>query len=344
MYPANNPLQILRPFSIRLHSMQSFTKYFLIGILCLSAQNGLAQKIAILDSLTTEPIPFATISFGDGLGTFGDDDGTFIFSKKRYPDIDTLFISAMGYAEKKVIFNTSLTEVLLRPEVSQLSEIIVSAPKTGKFKFKKQKADTHTDLFACWLPTVESEVAVLFKRYDGKATQISKFYLPINAEREYKSKGKGDFATIFRIQYYDNKNGSPGAAIPYTETVFAINEKEDKVFELDVLSKSVFIPGDGIFISLQVLGYAKKDGRLAQTKQYREVKTPRGVQKISTSFRPLLPFVKGASHQNTYVRRIFMNDKKWQVFDTTYNKNSKLIKNGNRNYGMGAEFKVWEDK
>ncbi|QCW99204.1 carboxypeptidase-like regulatory domain-containing protein [Aggregatimonas sangjinii] len=323
--------------------MRCILKQFLFCLFFLLTYTGLAQKISIRDSLNSAPIPFATISFGDGHGTFADEEGTFTFSKKRYPDIDTLFISALGYAEKKVVANTTLTKVLLRPEASQLSEVIVSAPKTGKFKFKKQKAETHTDLFACWLPTVESEVAVLFERYEKKASQISKFYLPINAEREYKSKGKGAFATIFRIQYYENKGGAPGTAIPYSETVFSIDEKEDKVFELDVLPKAIFIPEDGLFVSLQVLGYAKNDGRLAQTKQYREVKTPRGIQKISTSFRPLLPFVKGASNQNTYVRRIFLNNKKWQVFDKTYNKNSKLIQTGNRNYGMGAEFKVWED-
>jgi len=145
------------------------------------------------------------------------------------------------------------------------------------------------------------------------------------------------------VQYYENNSGTPGAPIPYEEAVFAIDEKEDKVFELDLLSNAIFIPESGIYISLQVLGYAKKDGRLAQTKQYREIKTPRGIQKISTSFRPLLPFAKGEPGQKTYVRRIFLNNKKWQVFDKRYNKNSKLIQNGNRNYGMGAEFKVWDN-
>jgi len=105
----------------------------------------------------------------------------------------------MGYAEKKVFFEPSLKQIHLKPEIAQLSEVIVSAPKLGKFKLKKQKALTHDDLFACWLPTVESEVAVLFKRYESKATQISKLHIPINAERNYKSKGKGNFATIFRI-------------------------------------------------------------------------------------------------------------------------------------------------
>jgi len=301
-----------------------------------------AQNIRVIDSTDNTVIPFATISFGNGLGTFADEDGNFLFSEKKYTDVDTLYVSAIGYTEKAVIIDPSTKSVLLRPEVSQLSEVIVSAPKEGKFKFKKQKGQTHTDIFACWLPTVESEVAVFFDRYEDRATQISKLYLPINAETEYKSKGKGKFATIFRIQYYENRGGAPGGAIPYENLVFSISEKEDKIFELEVLSKSIFIPENGIFISLQVLGYANKEGRLVDSKKYREIKTPRGVQKISTSFRPLLPFVRGLPNQSTYVRRIFLNNKAWQIFDRTYNKNSKLIQTDHKNYGMGAEFKVWE--
>lgn len=317
------------------HTIQALTILFPI-VIC-------AQTITIRDAQSKEIIPFATISFGDGMGNFADEEGQFEFSKEKYSDVDTLFISAMGYSEKSVPTLALLEEVLLNSEVSQLSEVVVSAVKTGKFKFRKEKAITHTDLFACWLPTVESEVAVLFKRYEANPTQISKLFLPINAESEYESKGKGKFATIFRVQFYENSNGSPGNAIGYENVVFPINEKEDKVFELDVLSKSIYIPESGIFVSLQVLGYADDDGKLVQTKKYREVKTARGVQKISTSFRPLLPFTNKLIGQNTYVRRVFLNDKKWQIFDKSYNERSKLIQSGHRNYGMGAEFKVFEN-
>jgi len=315
----------------------------LLLLLFLITHSIFTQDIQIVDSLDLSAIPFATISFGDGLGTFADEEGRFAFSKKKYSDIDSLFVSAIGYAEKGIKIDSSIQKVSLRAEVAQLSEVIVSAPKEGKFKFKKQKGQTHTDVFACWLPTVESEVAVFFDRYENRATQISKLYLPINAEREYKSKGKGKFATIFRIQYYENLGGSPGAPIAYENIVFSISEKADKIFELDVSSKSIFIPKNGIFVSIQVLGYANNQGKLVDSKKYREIKTARGVQKISTSFRPLLPFVKGLPNQSTYVRRIFFNNKKWQVFDRTYNKNSKLVQSGNKNYGMGAEFKVWEN-
>lgn len=302
-----------------------------------------AQQITIADSLNKEPIPYATISFGNGLGNFADEDGNFTFSKEKYSDVDTLFISAMGYTEKAVLTNALPKNIALKPEVSQLSEVIVSASKQGKFKLRKLKPKTHTDIFASWLPTVESEVAVLFKRHEGKPTQLSKVLLPVNAESKYKSKGKGKYATVFRINFYDNYNGLPGDPAGYENVVFHMNEKVDKIFELNLEANSIYIPKTGLFVSIQVLGYANAKGRLAQTKQYREIKTARGIQKISTSFRPLLPFTKDLVGQNTYVRRVFLNNKKWQIFDRSYNERSKLIQTGHRNYGMGAQFKVFEN-
>lgn len=312
-------------------------------IILLFANGIVAQTITIRDSFNSEPIPFSTISFGNGLGNFADEEGQFKFSKDKYKDVDTLFISAMGYAEKAVLTNVLPESVLLKPEVSELTEVVVSATKEGKFKFRKQKPLSHGDLFASWLPTVESEVAVLMKRYEDKPSQISKLLLPINAESKYKSKGKGNFATIFRVNFYKVLDGFPGEPIGYENIVFSIDEKEDKVFELNMLEKSIYIPENGLFVSLQVLGYENSKGRLAQTKQYREIKTVRGVQKISTSFRPLLPFTKELPMQNTYVRRIFLNKKQWQVFNKSYNAKSKLIQTGHRNYGMGAELKVYEN-
>ncbi len=304
----------------------------------------MAQKFQVIDEVLKVPISFATISFGDGRGTFAGEDGVFDFPKEKYPDIDSLHISAIGYTEKGFSTKEIPTTIALQPEASELSEVIVTAPKRGKYKTKKQKPVTHEDIHTSWLPTVESEVAVLFKRYEGESTRIAKILLPINAETQYKSKGKGKFATIFRIQFYKNDNGLPGKAIVHEKIVFAIDQDTQKIFELDIQSKQIFIPEEGIFASLQVLGYADDNGKLMQSKKYREIKTKRGIQKISTAFRPLLPFTNEFPLQKTYVRRIFLNNKKWQVFDETYNENSNLIKSGFRHYGMGVTFHVFEEK
>jgi hypothetical protein len=315
----------------------------LCALLLLCVLPVLGQKSVILDEQSKEPVSFATISFGDGRGTFAGEDGGFLFTKKKYADIDSLFISAIGYQEKGIATADLPLKILLSPETNFLSEVIVSAPKKGKFKTKKLKAETHQDINACWLPTVESEVAVLFKRIEGKSSKIAKLLLPVNAEAQYKSKGKGKVSTVFRIQFYENSGGKPGLPFPHEKIVFLVSDEEDKVFELDILSKRIFIPENGIFASLQVMGYADKEGKLAQSKKYREIKTRAGIKKISTAFRPLLPFSNDRPQQKTFVRRVFLNNKKWQVFDERYNENSNLIQGNHRNYAMGAVMHVYQE-
>lgn len=317
-------------------------KYLLCLFLCCNAALW-SQSSVILDAQTKEPVSFATISFGDGRGTFAGDDGRFSFTRKKYADIDSLFISAIGYKEVDVATIAIPPSILLSPETNLLSEVVLSAPKKGKYKTKKIKAATHQDINACWLPTVESEVAVLFDRIEGKSSKIAALRLPINAEAQYKSKGKGKVSTVFRIQFYENDGGKPGLPFPHEKIVFLVSDQEDKVFELDILSKRIFIPNNGLFASLQVLGYADKDGKLAQSKKYREIKTRAGIKKISTAFRPLLPFSNDSPSKQTFVRRVFLNNKKWQVFDERYNENSNLIQGNHRNYAMGAIIHVYQD-
>lgn len=317
-------------------------RLFLIIILSLSTHAAFSQAMQVLDNESKTPVSFATISFGDGRGTFAGENGDFTFEKAKYSDIDTLFISAIGFQNQAVATQNLPPKVYLIAEASQLEEVILIAEKKGKYKKKKLKETTHTNYYNCWLPTVESEVAVFFERQEGKSSKIAQLWIPINSEKKYRKKGNLKFSTLFRIQFYKNKNGLPGSPMIHKEIVFRVSEQDDEMYDLDLQSHEIFIPKDGLFASLQVLGYADAKGKLIQTKKYNEIETPRGIQKVSVTFRPLLPFTDALPNQKTYVRRIFFNNKKWQVFDKTYNKNSVLVKTGNVNYGMGALLHVYQ--
>lgn len=312
-------------------------------LVCLISVPLFSQNLHILDKVNQEPVSYATISFGDGRGTFAGDLGEFAFQKKKYADIDTLFISAIGYKESAFSTKNLSNKLFLTPEASQLEEVVLTAEKTGKFKKKKLDETSHINYFGSWLPTVESEVAIFFAREQGKSTKISQLKLPINSEKKFRKKGNLKFSTLFRIQFYKNNNGFPGKAIVHKDIIFRITEEDDKMYELDINKYQIFIPKDGIFASLQVLGYADNQGKLIQTKKYNEIETPRGFQKVSVTFRPLLPFTEKLPNQKTFVRRVFFNNKKWQVFDKTYNVNSNLVKTGFVNYGMGALLHVYQE-
>ena len=318
-------------------------KYIFSLVMVLIASHMLGQTTYVLDAVSKTPVSFATISFGDGRGTFAGEIGEFTFIASKYKDIDTLYISAIGFKDQAVATATLPSKILLAAEASQLSEVIVTAEKKGKFKKKKYKETTHTNYYNCWLPTVESEVAVLFNREEGKSTKIAQLWIPINSEKEYRKKGNMKFSTLFRIQFYKNDNGLPGTPVIHGDIIFRVSEQDDEMYELDISKYQIFIPKDGIFASLQVLGYADNKGKLIQTKKYNEIETPRGIQKVSVTFRPLLPFTSALPSQKTYVRRVFFNNKKWQVFDGSYNEHSALVKTGNVNYGMGALLHVYQE-
>lgn len=314
--------------------------------LLLCSLTGFAQKTSFLDAETKEPVSFATISFGDGLGTFANAKGEFTFDQERYADVDSLFISGMGYKPLAIATSSLKPEYLMKQDVDELKEVMLVVPKTGKFKRKQQKPISHSDYFKSWLPTVESEVAVRFNRVDGQSTQITTLLLPVNTEEEVQGKKQRSrpFSTMLRVQFYENQDNLPGREIPYGNIVFTITEAFDKdVFELDVESYNIFIPEDGIFVSIQVLGHADENGILIESKKYNEIKTRQGIKKISITFRPLLPFTNELSGEQTFVRRIFFNNKKWQPFNFDYNPNSKLLLDKHNNYGMGAKFHVYQE-
>ncbi len=324
-------------------------KYLSFLIFIISIQLGFSQTF-VKDSLNNQPVSFATIDFGNGYGTFADEEGKFYYSEKLYKGIDTLAISALGYKKKKVATNQLGNTVLLNQESSMLEEVIVTATPKGKYKLVTLKPNGHEDYFKCWLPTIESEIAVFFPNNSPNTKRISKLLLPIKTEaknwdKRHKDKHeKRPFSTLFRVQFYDNNNGLPGDVLTYEKILFIANQDTDPIFEFDVTNSNIIIPEDGIFVSIQVLGYTDKEGKLLPNKKYKEVETKRGTVKVSTTFRPLLPFTDQIASKQTYVKRIFHNNGEWVLFDQKNIKNSNLLKAGLNNYGMGLKVEVYKDK
>ncbi|NQY28157.1 MAG: hypothetical protein HRT69_01660 [Flavobacteriaceae bacterium] len=305
-------------------------------------------QITIQDKETKEPVSFATISFGNGNGLFADDEGKFVFTKKLYRDIDSLYITSIGYKELKMVTDSLPSVITLEPLADQLQEIIVQVKPKGKFKMRKVKPTLHEDYFKCWLPTIESEIAVFFPNEEKKTKQITKLYLPIKTEasdwskRKRSNTKKRSFSTLFKINFYENNEGFPGDILSYEKVVFRVTQESESVFELDITKNDIFIPKEGIFVAIQILGYTDKLGKLLPNKKYQEVKTRKGIVKVSTTFRPLLPFTNEISSKRTYIKRIFLNNNKWIRFEKKNIANNKLLAAGLNNYGMGMEMKVYQ--
>lgn len=320
----------------------------------LFAFNLMFGQIRVTDSVTKYPVSYATISFGNGNGIFADDEGLFVFNKKLYPDIDSLFISALGYKTLKLASTELKPIILLHPQVDELDEIVIDVTinklKQKPYKTERLKPYLDDDYYNCWLPTIESEIAVFFPNKDQRPKKIASVQFPIALEsrdwnkRKRSNTDKKRFSTLFKVQFYTNADGKPSKVLTYETIVFRATETNGDFYDLDVSNYDIFVPKDGFYVSLQVLGYTDKAGKLLRNKKYKEIKSKNGVVKIPTNFRPLLPFTDKMDSPRTYIKRVFINGNDWQQFNTDSGIKSSLLQKGLINYGIGVDFDIYKPK
>lgn len=324
-------------------------KGIFIFIIALIVNCSIYAQTVILEEKSKQPVSYATVSFGNGQGIFADDDGMFIFNKKLYPDVDSLFISALGFKDLKISTVDLPKTLLLETHADELDEVVLRAKIDRKFNEETFKPYLDDDYYKCWLPTIESEIAVFFPNNSENLIKIAKVLFPITLEsrdwekRQKKNADKKPFSTLFKVKFYNNDNGFPGEVLTNDVIVFRATEKMGDVFGLDVLNHEIFVPKDGFFVSLQVLGYTDAKGKLLPNKKYKEIKGPDGVVKIPTNFRPLLPFTDKVDGNQTFVKRVFINSNQWVAFEKGAIA-STLLKAGLNNYGVGVTYRVYQDE
>lgn len=111
------------------------TLFFCFGILfSATGQNELTGQV--LDSLTRQPVPFANVFFANtSIGTVTDDQGGFVLRNFKSGKYD-LIVSFVGYKkfEKSLTFSeqAQTLNVVLKPEATQLNEVVVSPDFTQR--------------------------------------------------------------------------------------------------------------------------------------------------------------------------------------------------------------------
>lgn len=320
---------------------------FWLFIFCIVSKA--SSQTTIIDAETAYPVSYATVSFGDGQGLFADNDGLFIFTKKLYPDVDSLYISALGYKAISLSTSDLPKTIKMSIELNELDEVLLTAKINRKFKKETLKPYLDDDYYKCWLPTIESEIAVYFPNTNDKLKKITTVRFPISLEsrdwnkRKRANADKRKFSTLFKVKFYANDNGLPGRVLTYSNIVFRVTEKNGDEFELDVSENDIFFPNDGFFVSLQVLGYTDPNGKLLPNKKYKEIKSKNGIVKIPTNFRPLLPFTEKIDGYRTFIKRVFINDNKWVQFKKGNGIESSLLRSNINNYGIGLSFNTYKD-
>ncbi|MDX1469956.1 MAG: hypothetical protein R3213_00540, partial [Flavobacteriaceae bacterium] len=153
---------------------------FLISIFTLP-QIVISQS-RILSAETKFPVSYATISFDNGYGMFADDEGYFVFTEKIYPGIDSLHLSALGFKDVTVS-SMNLPEIIyMEEEPAELQEVVVRAFIDRSFDKETIKPYLDDDYYKCWLPTIESEIAVYFSNNGPQTKKITEVHFPLALE------------------------------------------------------------------------------------------------------------------------------------------------------------------
>jgi hypothetical protein len=101
--------------------------YFLLLVLISFNLKAQSKKIKIIDSISFDPVPFATIFFSNNNGIISDEDGLFELIPEQYSKKDSLFVSSMGFEPKQFsldIFNDSI--IRLVPKTISLKNVVVT--------------------------------------------------------------------------------------------------------------------------------------------------------------------------------------------------------------------------
>ena len=89
--------------------------------------NGQSKKIKIIDSLSLESIPFASVYFSNNNGLISNEEGFFELIPEQFNIGDTLFVSSLGFKTKRIPLEFLTDSIIrLKQESITLKNVIVT--------------------------------------------------------------------------------------------------------------------------------------------------------------------------------------------------------------------------
>lgn len=196
-------------------------------------------KGVVKDSISGEPIPFVNIWVdNETIATTSEADGSFSFDLKGEK---VLVFSALGYEIKKV--SSKNDEILLKPKVLELKEVIIEQPKFNK----EIEIGNFSKLSGYHISgDLEWSNAKYFK-YETNYEQ-TKFVKKIKITTRSKVNNAKFKIRIFTV----NKDGYPEGDLLYEDIIVTVKKgKRNNV--IDISNIKLVFPEEGLFVAYEVL-------------------------------------------------------------------------------------------
>ena len=205
-------------------------------------------QIQVVDSLSSEPVPFTHIlAVKNNKIVISNHDGYFFLDSLRFND-DSLIISSIGFETKKIAVKNlhASSKILLIPKQQQLDEVVV-VQKKGKYKLRKLG--------------ITKTPRKLFPQY-GMTSQngtIQAVYIPNN----YSAPGVLKYVNVyitdqgfpnayFRIHVYDVSllEIKPGKELTSSNIVES-GTKGNEWVQFDLIDERIMIRENGCFVGIE---------------------------------------------------------------------------------------------
>lgn len=257
-------------------------------------------KLTIVDSLSNEPISYASASFVEtNSGTYTNDYGVLNVDSTH----NSVLISHVGYYSRKLERPFKDGKVKLRPQMYSLDEIIVKPGKkkteeTGFINFKS---------YLSYSGFSGDELAVYFPNRFNETKCLKELIIGFGGNKHIKEYMGIDFVSVFKINFYSQKENSsePDTSILIKELVFTSRIIKSTT-RINISEYNLRLPNSGLFVSIEWVGIESE-----KTKELITDYEGRTEPFVSTTFEKTNALV--------FERNKFSNDN-WSLVD----KNHKL--------------------
>lgn len=295
-----------------------------------------AQSTTVVTDASGKPIPYASVKWGKGSGSYSNEAGKVQIVSD---DTITITISSIGYRTLVTTRNKIGDKIVLEDSQVELDAVaVVASKKIGEKKVKVINPNSFTS--GCKTAAGDMMSVLIENPLPSKKTKLKSITLPFFTESitmEVLGKKevvkKRPFRTYFRLTFRENDEGKPGNLMNETPLIFDVNEDSRPSFKVELGGEAFFLPENGCFVTIENMGEKGVDDLLKGDINYER-----------PSDRLLLPYIMitdAINKRTTFYANFFKYGAKWyDISDLRITPKSDRYEL--ENIGLGYEMEIYE--
>lgn len=241
--------------------MKKILFLYFLSIWCLSY----SQTFVVADSLTKEPLAFATVVLDEKEMLYSNEKGVLTL-KNNFENITISYLGYDDFTSKKQHLKDT---IFLSPKPFELQEVTITnhnvpLQKIGYLKRAKLlyslPIPPKTELVICITP-IEKHINSYIETVEFPLRKI-KFYN--ETDKLYKN-----VPAVVRVNIYTTKNKLPDQKIFSSEPIkFIMSNKE--LIKVDISSEMIRFSEEGLCFGIEMIGRISQDGEFVEENSYAE--------------------------------------------------------------------------